>query len=91
MIAYAPYWSIPGVEHAICCAHLLRELEGVQENAPTHTWAQDFLGLLMRMKAQKERDMANNRENASSYHLYTFSTEQDRIITKGRLRVPISP
>ena len=88
---WAPYWSIPGVEHAICCAHLLRELEGVQENAPTHTWAQDFLGLLMRMKAQKERDMANNRENASPYHLHKFSKEYDRIIQKADTECPSPP
>ena len=72
----------PGVEHALCCVHLLRELEGVLENAPEHTWAQEFVEMLLRMKAQKERDMANAKENAGTYHLHTFSKEYDRIMQK---------
>lgn len=30
---WAPYWKYD-MEHGICCAHLLRELNGVQENHP---------------------------------------------------------
>lgn len=31
---WASYWKYPNVEHDICCAHLLRELNGVIENHP---------------------------------------------------------
>ena len=36
--------------HAICCAHLLRELNGVIENHPEQTWAVRFKKLLLDMK-----------------------------------------
>ena len=29
---WASYWKYPNVEHAVCCAHLLRELNGIIEN-----------------------------------------------------------
>ena len=31
---WGSYWQYPDVTHAICCAHLLRELNGVIENHP---------------------------------------------------------
>jgi len=35
---WASYWRHPGsITHAICCAHLLRELTGVEENHPEFT------------------------------------------------------
>ena len=88
---WGSYWYIDGVEHALCCAHLLRELEGILENAPTHTWAQEFLELLLRMKAQKERDLACNRENAGTYHLHKFSREYDRIMQRADTQCPSPP
>ncbi len=91
MIGLRSYWYIDGVEHALCCAHLLRELEGILENAPTHTWAQEFLELLLRMKAQKERDLACNRENAGTYHLHKFSREYDRIMQRADTQCPSPP
>lgn len=44
------YWKYQDVTHAICCAHLLRELNGVIENYPEQTWAVRFKELLLDMK-----------------------------------------
>ena len=88
---WGSYWYIPGVKHALCCAHLLRELEGILENTPDHTWAQEFAGLLLRMKAQKERDMACDKENAGTYHLHKFSREYDRIMQRADTQCPPPP
>ncbi|MBO4368672.1 MAG: IS66 family transposase, partial [Desulfovibrio sp.] len=85
---WAPYWKADNVTHAVCGAHLLRELEGVLENAPDHTWAQEFLALLLRMKAQKERDMAYGKENAGTYHQHKFFKEYDLIIQKANSQCP---
>ena len=85
---WASYWKATNVTHAVCAAHLLRELEGVVENASDHTWAYDFGGMLHRMKAQKERDMACGKENAGTYHLHKFSREYDRIMRKAEAQCP---
>ena len=29
---WASYWNYPDIQHAVCCAHLLRELTGIDEN-----------------------------------------------------------
>lgn len=88
---WASYWNFANVTHALCGAHLLRELEGVIENAHEHTWAQDFAGLLMRMKSQKERDLTCGKENAGTYHLHKYSREFDRIMQKADTQCPPSP
>lgn len=38
---WTPYWKYD-CTHAVCCAHLLRELNGVMENHPNQTWARTF-------------------------------------------------
>ena len=35
------YWKYD-IKHGICCAHLLRELQGVRENHPNQLWPQHF-------------------------------------------------
>lgn len=47
---WSSYWKYQDVTHAICCAHLLRELNGVIENHPEQTWAVRFKNLLLSMK-----------------------------------------
>jgi len=31
---WASYWNYPDIQHAVCCAHLLRELTGISDNHP---------------------------------------------------------
>ena len=85
------YWNFTNVTHALCGAHLLRELEGVRENANEHTWAQEFEGLLLRMKAQKAHDMAWGKKKASTYHLHKFVREYDHIMQKADIQCPPPP
>ena len=74
--------------HAVCGAHLLRELEGIIENAPSHTWAQEFQSLLLRMKAQKERDIDYGKYAASTYQLHKFNKEYERVIKLAQEQCP---
>lgn len=76
---WASYWKFP-VTHAICCAHLLRELNGVMENHPQQTWAQSFKDLLLRMKTLKEKAINKCQENLSYYHLHNIEKQYDEII-----------
>lgn len=48
------YWKY-GVMHAVCCAHLLRELTGIEENDPNQKWATKFKELLLKMKKVKDK------------------------------------
>ena len=48
------YQNFEQIEHALCCAHLLRELNAVIEDEENHSWAECFQKLLIRMKKAKE-------------------------------------
>ena len=50
---WTSYWSYPDIQHAVCCAHLLRELTGIDENHPDQKWASAFTDLLLEMKRSK--------------------------------------
>jgi transposase len=52
---WGSYWKYKDVIHGICCAHLLRELNGVIENHPEQTWAPRFRKLLLDMKKSRIR------------------------------------
>ena len=44
---WKPYWSIEGIEHALCCAHLLRDLASLSSSARHRAWADDMAELLV--------------------------------------------
>ena len=50
---WGPYWKFMLIIHAICCAHILRELIGVVDNHPEQTWATAFIELLLDMKVRR--------------------------------------
>ena len=66
--------------HAICNAHILRELNGLIDNHPQQTWASKFQKLLLRMKKVKERAIARGKDKLSYYHLHKFDQEYDELI-----------
>ena len=76
---WAPYWKYD-IQHGICCAHLLRELNGVQENHPEQKWANCFEKLLLRMKSEKEEAIHAGNTSLSENALRIISEEYDRIL-----------
>ena len=74
------YWKYQDVTHAICCAHLLRELNGVIENYPEQTWAVRFKELLLDMKKVHDKELLSGKDEVSCYHRYKFDMEYDSII-----------
>ena len=48
--AWAPYDCYPQATHALCCAHLLRELIAAGELDPAATWAQQGIQALLDLK-----------------------------------------
>lgn len=77
---WGSYWQYPDVTHAICCAHLLREQNGVIENHPEQTWAPKFRRLLLDMKKSRDEAVQEHRDELSSQQLSKFDTEYDDII-----------
>lgn len=77
---WGSYWKYTVAAHAICCAHLLRELNGVEENHPEQTWAGRFKELLLTMKKVKEKALADEKENVSYYYLHKFEKQYDEIL-----------
>ncbi|MDR1536549.1 MAG: transposase [Clostridiales bacterium] len=71
------YWSYPSVTHAICCAHLLRELTGISESHPKQEWSSQMKRLLLRMKTVRDNAAASSRESLSYYYLHSFDTEYE--------------
>ena len=88
---WSPYWKYDGVIHAICNAHLLRELTGIEELEPEHTWAPAFKALLRAMKKAKEKAIAKGKTDLSYYHLHKFSQEYDRIMETADKERPEPP
>ena len=86
---WAPYWKYEDIGHALCCAHLLRELIGVEENHPQQQWATAFKELLLEMKAAKEKAMAKGKEGLSHYYLEKFDQVYDRIIKQAYRKHPV--
>ena len=77
---WGSYWKYEDVTHAICCAHLLRELNGVIENHPEQTWAVRFKKLLLDMKKVRDKALLSNKDATSHYHRHRFDMEYDAII-----------
>lgn len=77
---WGSYWKYQDVTHAICCAHLLRELNGVIENHPEQTWAVRFKKLLLDMKKVRDKALLSDKDEISYYHRHKFDMEYDAII-----------
>ena len=80
---WAPYWKYPGLTHAICNAHITRELFGILQNHPEQTWASDFKELLEEMKRIRDREAAKGKQRLSGYYKRKFSKKYDAIIQAG--------
>lgn len=77
---WGSYWKYQDALHAVCCAHLLRELNGVEENHPEQKWATRFKELLIAMKKVKDKALATGKNEVSYYHLHKFDKQYDEIL-----------
>ena len=87
---WASYWNY-GRAHGICCAHLLRELNGVLDNHPEQSWARSFKKLLLDMKAAKDKAVAERQEVLDSEAISLFEKRYDRILRKAYRQNPLPP
>lgn len=87
---WASYWNYPNVTHAVCCAHLLRELTGIVENHPEQKWAGAFIDLLLEMKKVKDKAVEKGKDSLSYYHYHKFDKQYDELIEQARNENPVS-
>ena len=73
------YWKYD-IMHGVCCAHLLRELQGVTENHPEQLWPRHFSALLLEMKKRKEAAMATGQNCLEPDILADISDRYDAFI-----------
>jgi transposase len=79
---WASYWKYEDATHALCCAHLLRELTGVVDNHPEQSWATKFIELLLEMKRIREKAIESSKTELSYYYLNKFSKQYDELIAQ---------
>ena len=86
---WGSYWKYTDCIHAICCAHLLRELNGIEENHPEQIWAKEFKKLLLAMKKVKDKAVEQEKDAVSYYHLHKFDKKYDEIIKTAYAENPL--
>jgi transposase len=88
---WRPYWNFWRAKHAVCCAHLLRELTGVEEMEPGHEWPRRFKSLLLDMKSEKEAAQANGKDSLDAKRLQHFDDLYDEILQLADSECPPPP
>lgn len=76
---WGPYWKFEDIDHAICCVHVLRELNGIIENQPKHTWAKKFKDFLLEMLKTKKEAINSGLDRLDEEILKQYSIEYDNI------------
>ena len=85
---WAPYFGYEG-RHAICCAHLLRELNGIQENEPGHLWPTMLKDHLLFMKGLADASRDCGRQSVDASQLEFCSGCYDEIMAVAELECPV--
>ncbi len=85
---WKPYWRY-NLSHGVCCAHLLRELNGVIDNNPDQKdWAEGFQKLLLDMAKAKDKAIGKGATALSYYHRRKFNKEYDQLLVEGKKHNP---
>ena len=83
------YWKFPQLSHAICNAHILRELKGIAENNPEQTWAGELRDLLREMDHCRNEAMRSKELPLSVEKVEEYEHRYDEILDKAAMANPI--
>ena len=86
---YASYFTFAFI-HALCNAHILRELTGIFENYG-QKWADEMLELLREMKRTKDELLESGAREAPNETWENFSEKFDRLVEKAIAENPPLP
>ena len=78
---YAQYWFFP-CTHAVCGAHLLRDLAAVAETASQEPWTEAMAHLLLSAKDKADAARDKGKTSLSPQQLRRISKAYDEIVTQ---------
>jgi transposase len=78
---WSSYWNYP-CTHALCGAHLCRDLTAVAEIASQAPWAKSMLGLLMKANDSTDRAAEQGKKSLSPQQRGRISAAYDKIVEK---------
>jgi transposase len=81
------YFGYENCLHAVCNAHLLRELQGIIDNTK-HIWAVDMQALLRNMKKSVDEFKLVGETVLPGNLISTFAADYDRILKLGEVESP---
>jgi transposase len=87
---WSPYWRYEDITHALCGAHLLRELEAITEE-PGQGWAAGMAELLVDVKLVADRARAAGAERVDDDARARLRARYERLLTDGRASNPPPP
>jgi len=87
---WAPYWRYEDVRHALCGAHLLRELELITEE-PGQGWAAGMAELLVDVKLACDRARAAGFQRVDDDDRARLHTRYERLLADGQAANPSPP
>ena len=79
---WAAYFGFDKCKHALCVAHLMRELTALIEQG--QPWANDTLPLLLEMKGVVDRYKGNDKTGLSQYYQNKFVLRYNEIIAAAK-------
>lgn len=83
---WAPYFRYPS-RHALCNAHLLRELKGISENYQ-QSWSEELHALILEIKGEVD-SVPEHSCSLSPHKVADFEDRYFRIIENGLNEIPI--
>jgi hypothetical protein len=87
---WAPYWRYEDVPHALCGAHLLRELEAITQE-PGQGWAADMAELLSDAKLAADRARAAGAGRVDDEVRARLHARYQRLLADGQAANPPPP
>ena len=88
--AWAPYFTYDACSHALCNAHLLRELIYLHEQQQ-QTWADELATLLVTMKDLVDTARAAGQDHLDAITRATLDAHYDHLLAQGRTANPLPP
>ena len=82
---WSPYFGFDKCKHALCVAHLMRELIALIESG--QVWATDMLELLLEMKNVVDRYKDNDKTELSNYYRNKFAQRYDEILSSAKQEI----
>ena len=84
---WKPYWSVEGIEHALCCAHLLRDLASLTGSLAHRDWADEMADLLVEVKEALGQALFEGRR-AQPRPAEGYRARYTKLVNRGFAAVP---